>query len=338
MIVESEPLFLSEQQARAEASAFRTKATEARRAVAAHDDLASAGKALVEAEAELKLSRQMRAEAGATRKGCTPATPEELAKLKQVVVAREAAVSINRIRVAEAQRAFEPFARLHAAARRDLPSLERSLDEAGRHAAALRGKLGGPVAKLTPLLETRFASAPLVALTPEQLCWSMMQASGQVRAQELAAAAEFEKKDPATESNRDNPAREAARTAFIEQFVWDKLKGNVGQFVSLFGNAAGQPQDAFYASADQALFFNNGGLVRGWLAPAAGNLADRLLKASDAAALADELYVSVLTRPPTAVEMKEVEKRLAARPTERQAVVQDLAWALLTSVEFRFKH
>jgi hypothetical protein len=337
-ITETEPLFIEAQAARASADGLRVRTAEARRAIAAHDALDAASQELVKANAELRDSRRMLAEAAATRRGCTPATPEELAKLRQVVASREAAAGIARMRVAEAQRAFVPFAKSHDAARRDLPDLERSIGEAARQASALRARLVAPVSKLTPLLETRFASAPLVALSPEQLCWSMMQATGQIRAQEAAADAEFEKKDPLTESNRDSASRLAARAAFIEQFVWDKLKGNVPQFVSLFGNAAGQPQDAFYASTDQALFFNNGGLVRGWLAPANGNLTDRLLKAPDSAALAEELYLAVLARPPTSDEVKEVEKRLAARASDKTTAVQDIAWALLTSVEFRFKH
>jgi len=337
-LVESEPLFALASASLAELEALRGRERRAREIVATYDALVAAQRADDTADRELRESRRQLAEAVSPPRGCTPATAGELAKLRRVVASREAAVTIATMRLAQARRGFEPVARQFADANRDLPAIEKQRAAASAKAEADRRKLGEPFVKLSPMLENRFASGALVALTPEQLCWSMMQASGQVRAQELAADAEFEKKDPATESNKDSPARLAARATFLEQFVWDRLRGNAGQFASLFANGAGQPQNAFYTTAEQALFFNNGGLVRGWLAPSAGNLTDRLLKAADAQSLCDELYMSVLTRPPTADEVKEVSRRLGARAGDKPAVVQDLAWALLTSVEFRFKH
>ena len=108
--------------------------------------------------------------------------------------------------------------------------------------------------------------------------------------------------------------------------------------MKLFGGAPGQPQDEFYATVDQALFLENGALVRGWLAPAAGSLADRLVKLGDPKELARELYLSVFTRRPSERETDEVVRYLAARPQARLAAIQEIAWAMLTSVEFRFKH
>ncbi len=161
---------------------------------------------------------------------------------------------------------------------------------------------------------------------------------GLVAAQQAAAEAEFDKKTPVTTTNATDVARLTARANHVEQFIFDKLKGNVGQFAGLFGNSAGEPQDVFYATADQALFFSNAGVLRGWLAPSAGNLAERCAKLEDPKALAEELYLSTLTRPPAEDELAVVKKFLEARPKEKPAVVQELAWGLLTSVEFRFKH
>ena len=61
-----------------------------------------------------------------------------------------------------------------------------------------------------------------------------------------------------------------------------------------------------------------------------------LLDCADA--VADELYLSVLTRFPDAVERKEIADFLAQRAADRPTALQDLAWALLTSAEFRFNH
>ena len=82
----------------------------------------------------------------------------------------------------------------------------------------------------------------------------------------------------------------------------------------------------------------NGSLVRGWLTPRAGNLTDRLAKLENADAVAEELYLSVFTRAPTAEEKKDVGDFLAKHTKDRSAAIEELAWALLTSAEFRFNH
>jgi hypothetical protein len=60
------------------------------------------------------------------------------------------------------------------------------------------------------------------------------------------------------------------------------------------------------------------------------------LKETDA--IAEELYLSILTRLPTADERKETADYLKGRTTDRAAALQELAWALLASAEFRFNH
>ena len=103
------------------------------------------------------------------------------------------------------------------------------------------------------------------------------------------------------------------------------------------GNPPGKPQE-FDARLDQALFLANGPAVRGWLTPRAGNLIDRLAKLTNTDALAEDLYLSVFTRLPSAEERKETAAFLASRPKDRLAALQDMAWALLASAEFRFNH
>ena len=56
------------------------------------------------------------------------------------------------------------------------------------------------------------------------------------------------------------------------------------------------------------------------------------------AAVAEELYLSVLTRRPDAEERKEVAAFLAPRSHDRAAALQGLAWALLASTEFCVNH
>jgi hypothetical protein len=183
-----------------------------------------------------------------------------------------------------------------------------------------------------------FATHPLRQLSPEQFGWSILQATGVYENYIAAARAELEKATPLTDAIKNDPTQLAARQRQIEEAAHTKLAPNMNVFIQLFGAGAGQPQSDFFATVDQALFLTNGGVVKGWLAPSGENLTARLLKLEDAKQLADELYLSVLSRLPSEAEAAEVGKYLASRPAEKPAAVQELAWSLLSSAEFRFNH
>jgi hypothetical protein len=154
-------------------------------------------------------------------------------------------------------------------------------------------------------------------MTPEQLAWSMMQATGVIAAERKAQGAK---------------ANDAA--------IYAKLSANVPPFVALFGTQAGEAafnQD-FEATLDQTLFLSNGATLRDWLTPRPGNLIERVNAMKDANSIAEELYVSVLTRMPSAEERKDIADYLEKRQANRLGALQDLTWALLTSAEFRFNH
>lgn len=160
-----------------------------------------------------------------------------------------------------------------------------------------------------------FAVALLRPLSAEQFAWSLMQATGLVAAERKALGPK---------------GTEAALDA--------KLYVNVAPFVAAFGGQPGQPADlGFQATVDQTLFLSNGDLIRGWLTPRPGNLTDTLMKLKDNGALAEELCLSVLTRLPTTQESAEVADFLQ-RAGDRSTAIQNLAWALLASAEFRFNH
>lgn len=160
----------------------------------------------------------------------------------------------------------------------------------------------------------RFTAANLKPLSPEQMAASLLQATGQVDAMRKAQGAK------ATEES-------------LRKFI----VGNMGPIVRTFAGAAGAPQ-TFDARTDQALFLANGATVRNWLAPRPGDLTNRLVALKNSDAVADELYLSVFTRYPSEEERKDVADYLASRPQERPAALQELAWALLASAEFRFNH
>jgi hypothetical protein len=161
-----------------------------------------------------------------------------------------------------------------------------------------------------------FAVAHLKPLSPEQLALAAMQATGYTDAE-----------------------RQALGKGCTEAALYGRLAGNVAPFVATFGAQPGQPEgQQFQATLDQALFLRNGPLLRGWLQPRPGNLADRLGRLHDPAAVAGELYLGVLTRPPTVEEAGEVAEYLKGRTADRTAALGELAWALLASAEFRFNH
>lgn len=298
------------------------------------------GEALAKAElARQKLTNDTEVAAATTQiKTRHTQLSAEIAGAQQAVATRVTELKSVEDRLGGAKQAHAAIAAQLPAAQQRLAALEAELRPALDKLNADYSKLDEVTTKLGTQWGGGFAIGALAPLTPEQFGWSLMQAAGLVDVQRAAAEAEFDKKTPVDPKTPADPARLAARVKFTEQFTHDKLKGNLGQFVNLFGGAAGGPQDDFYATPDQALFFANGGVVRGWVAPTAGSLTDRLAKLADAKAAAEELYLAVLTRRPSEAEAAEVQRRLAARPTEKAAVAQELVWALLASAEFRFNH
>ena len=214
-----------------------------------------------------------------------------------------------------------------------LESEQNRLGESLAAAAAQRDEL---LVSLTQGWSRRFTVASLKPLQPEQLAWSLMEATGMLDRYRASAVKDLDKKQPLKDPS--DAAQRAERQRQVEAAVRAKLAGQVKAFIKLFGAGAGQPQDEFFATVDQALFFANGVQVRGWLAPSGTNLGARLAKLETPEAIADELYMSVFCRQPLQIEIDDVSRQLAARPKEKPAVVQDLAWALLTSAEFRFNH
>ncbi len=221
----------------------------------------------------------------------------------------------------------------NAASNADLESAKRALAQADRDLAAAETQVrtcaaaaNSELAVISKHWSSRFSAAGVKPLSPEQLAWNVLQVLGVTEQQRAAAEAELRKKNTSI-----TPAQ-------LEWETDQKLRGPIARFVGLFGAAAGQPQRAFFATVDQALFFSNGGELRSWLAPASGNLSDRLLKLPASRELADELYLSVLARRPLPEESAEIERYLAERPKDRAAAVQEIVWALLASNEFRFNH
>jgi len=166
--------------------------------------------------------------------------------------------------------------------------------------------------------EATFARAQLRPLSPAQFAWSVMQATGEVDAHRLTLG-----------DKADEPT------------LVEKLAGYESRFVQLFGGEPGKPPATFEATADQSLFLANDPAITQMVRPKAGNTVDRLLKlpADNIPAIADELYLSTLTRLPTPEDLADVQALLAGAPAEARAeLLYELVWATVMSAEFRFNH
>jgi len=109
-------------------------------------------------------------------------------------------------------------------------------------------------------------------------------------------------------------------------------------FDGAFANPAREPEVGHNPTVKAALFLMHDPTVLGWLKPAEGNLTRRLLELSDPAALAEELYLTVLSRPPSTEEQAAVRDYLAANDDRREARIVNLVWSLLASNEFCGNH
>ena len=219
-----------------------------------------------------------------------------------------------------------------------LEATSRQQAEVSGAVAAARETLAAANSDWLELAENGLILANLKPLTPEQLAWSLMQVTGVIDNQVAAQLAELEKATPLTDEQRGQPAVMAARQQHALSAALEKLRGSVNVFVSLFGHGAGQPQDGFFATVDQSLFFANAGTVQGWIGQGGNSLYQRLLKLEDVDSFAEELYLSVLCRPPSPEEVEVVGTYLEGLGTDRAAATRELAWALVTSAEFRFNH
>jgi hypothetical protein len=223
------------------------------------------------------------------------------------------------------------------AAQQRQPQLEATLKQAQEKIVSEQQSLAGHQAELLKRLSSRGYATGLRQLTPEQFAWSVLEVSGMAEQYRVSVEAELSKTAPLTDAIKADPAQLAARKLQLEQILQEKLTGAVNEFVSLFGGGPGQNQTDFFATVDQALYLSNGGSLRSWLGPSGTNLTGRMVKL-EGPALAEELYLTVLARKPQPKEIEEVTKYLASRAADKPVAVQELAWALVTSAEFRFNH
>jgi hypothetical protein len=193
--------------------------------------------------------------------------------------------------------------------------------------------------------DSLFAQAILKPLTPDQIAWSVMQATGETDAHRLAIHPDSLELDADLKARLKAGPVEADKQPLVnkamEAELHKQLVGHEQRFMQLFGGTPGHPPEGFESTTDQVLFLANDGLIAGFLRPRGGNLADRLLTLPEdnPQQLAEELFLSTLTRRPMPEDVADVADYLASQTgPARAAAVQELIWAAISSSEFRFNH
>jgi hypothetical protein len=160
-----------------------------------------------------------------------------------------------------------------------------------------------------------FLTAIEKRVSSEQLVWSVLEATG-----------ERERLEKSAENKPEKPAVEAKADALRPKFI------------KAFANPPMEPEHEIAPSLQAALFVLNDVQVLEMLKPQPGNLVDRLMQQSDAAGVADELYLSVLSRRPSEEEKAEVAEVLSKAGDKKAETLGQLVWALLASTEFCVNH
>ncbi len=183
----------------------------------------------------------------------------------------------------------------------------------------------------------RFAVANLKPMSAEQMGWSVLQATGVLESYRLT---EINRIDGVDTKLRDILNEQPGRREWeIEARVHDQLAPAVSAFVTYFSAGEARPPDSIDANVHQALFLSNGGSVHSWLVPSGSNTTGRALARLEPDGVAEELYLAILSRRPTAEERSDVASLLTTYGGAKRAeAVKELAFALLASAEFRFQH
>ncbi|MBM4071351.1 MAG: DUF1549 domain-containing protein [Planctomycetes bacterium] len=115
-----------------------------------------------------------------------------------------------------------------------------------------------------------------------------------------------------------------------------------GDTIEYFTRYFGEPHDGqgnFQGSLFEHLFMNNADNIRRMLSASKGNLADTLIRMKEPAAeKVDRLFLSVLSRPPSAAERERFVQHLSSDAKMTPALIDEAIWALVSCAEFRFNH
>ncbi len=171
-------------------------------------------------------------------------------------------------------------------------------------------------------------------LSAEQLFWTTMTAIGEIdrQRQQLVETAK-------TEGKPEEEVQAAAH--FTAEQVLAKsadLTELHKRFLKAFASPPKKPEVEFEPTVKAALFIMHDENVLALLQQRPGNLTDRLMSIEPVEKLADELFLSILSRLPNDEDRQDVVQHLAANQDRRAEAIAELAWALLASTEFILNH
>lgn len=151
----------------------------------------------------------------------------------------------------------------------------------------------------------------------------------------LIATGELDRVTSKADGNRKG--EKDAKGSKEEEEKVDLFEDLQKRFFAAFANAAKEPELEVSPSLKAALFLRNDTAVADLLSPREGNLTARLLKLKTPKAIADHLYLSLLSRLPDQDEVALV-AAFTKKLEDREKAIRHLAWALLSSVEFGVNH
>lgn len=176
-----------------------------------------------------------------------------------------------------------------------------------------------------------FAVGALRPLSADQFAWSVLQATGRLSNHQQAAEKALQGREPKT------------FTATKATFEWKRqmyagLDRDVSLLATRFYGSPGTPEESFEPTVNQALFLLNGPAILSAIQPSKNRLlVDALVAEKSPEAIAEQIYLSIMSRRPSAEEIAEVRQHLSERK-ERSLAVSELASALLLCAEFRLNH
>ncbi len=294
--------------------AARTQLQEAQKLVAKQESLQGA---LEEMDASIR-SRQLHLDKEREQRTLTETQSKQIAARQQETQQQfEATIQEERLELEEASKIDDRIASL-AKAIDDLSSKRQEqfqtvLERSANHLAAVR----------------------LRPMSAEQICWSILRVMGIFEQYVTNESNDLEKALPVAREPFLSSEEKKERVLIATQRAIDKLRGNADHFARLYAAGSGQ-SDSFFASVDQALYLANGGSVHSWAGSNGRNLTARLMAAKDREEAIQDLYWTLLCRPPTPQEIQALHDYWDVPADQKGTRAQEAVWAILSGVEFRF--
>lgn len=169
-------------------------------------------------------------------------------------------------------------------------------------------------------------------LSTEQFLFSVVQAVGDGEAVDM----QTELRDSAEDVESTTEEKAIVRNA--SDALREQLTELKARFSKAIAGPPRQPEIDHQPSVKAALFLLNDDVLLRWLEPDSDNLVARLMIQDEPQMVADELYLTVLSRFPTDEEVTDLADHLSNGSDERAKACGQLVWGLLTSTEFCVNH